>query len=312
MQIRFALMLFAAGLVAETGSALSAMAETRPGEQPARVSAPAAALRQSAAGLVTAKLHDVPLAAVLDDIAKQNALRIFISARVDKRVTVDFRGLPLEEGLRRILRGTNFAFFYARGDRNRASLKLIGVDVLPATENREYGDAASATPLARRIFQANDGRLRAEAAKALAQSRDPSALGALAQALAEDGDQSVRAAAAEALGKSWSEVAVAPLSDALQDPSADVREAAARALGKTWSDAATEPLLAALAYDRDPIVREQAALALGATSGGEAVDALTRALEDRRWYVRDAAADALEAIGTLEAVNAARQFSSRQ
>jgi hypothetical protein len=318
MKIRSALIVIATGLALQATLASAVLAEIRATYETARPVSPGKPLIQTAAGRLTAKLRGVPLPEVLGAIGAQNGIGIFISAQVHRRVTADFRGLPLEEGLRRLLRGTNVAYFYTKtsvGDGKNATLKLVRVDVLPGPAGEadvEIVDKNEGIPaLANQLAEGDGSELRAEAAKVLGKTGDPSAVDSLAEALAGDADPTVRAAAAKALGKTWSEEAVQPLAEAaLQDPSAEVREAAARALGETWSDAATGSLLDALAYDRDALVRERAALALGQTAGDEVVDALIRALlEDRRSFVRDGAAEALAAIGTPTALRALEQYA---
>jgi hypothetical protein len=318
MKIRSALMVLAAGLVLQATLESAVLAEIRATGDMTRPVSPGKPLIQIANGRLTAQLRDVSLPAVLDEIAAKNGIRIFVSSQVHKRVTASFRGLALEEGLRRLLGGTNVAYFYTKrpaGVGKNAALKLIRVDVLPGPAGEadvevvdaDEGDAA----LASQSAEGDGSELRAEAAKVLGRTGDPSSIDPLAEALTGDADPAVRAAAAKALGKTWSEEAVQPLAEAaLQDPSAEVREAATRALGETWSEAATGSLLEALTYDRDALVREQAALALGQTAGDEAVEALIRAfLEDRRWFVRDGAAAALAAIGTPAALRAFAQYA---
>ncbi|MGH7769264.1 MAG: HEAT repeat domain-containing protein [Candidatus Binatia bacterium] len=318
MKIRCALMVLAAGLVLQATLESAAPAEIRATHDGVRPVAPGKPLIQTANGRLTAKLRDVPLPAVLAAVGAQNGIRIFVSAQVHKRVTADFRGLPLEEGLRRLLRGTNVAYFYtkrAAGGGKNAALKLIRVDVLPGPAGEAdievVDDDEGVAALANHLVGGDGSESRSEAAKALGKTGNPSAVDPLAETLAGDADPAVRAAAAKALGKTWSEEAVQPLAEAaLQDSSAEVREAATRALGETWSDAATGSLLEALAYDKDALVREQAALALGQTAGDEAVEALIRALlEDWRWFVRDGAATALAAIGTPMALWALAQYA---
>jgi len=317
MKIHGALMVLAGSLVLQAALESTASSEIRTKNDAAQPSSPGKALIQTAAGRLTAKLRDVPLPAVLDEIAAKNGLRIFVSAQVNRRVTADFRDLALEEGLRRLLRGTNAAYFYNRqpvGDGKSATLKLVRVDVLPGpageTDVEIVDEAGTGATSASQPAEGESSPMRAAAAKALGKTSDPSVIDPLAEALAGDADPDVRAAAAAALGKTWSEEAVQPLAEAaLQDSSAEVREAATRALGQTWSEAATNSLLEALAYDKDARVREQAALALGQTAGDEVVDALIRALQDRRWFVRDGAATALVAIGTPAALWAFEQYA---
>ncbi len=282
--------------------------------------------------LLTAKLESSSLLGVLEEIEKKSGVRIFLSAPTDERVTVEFRNLPVAEGLRQILQRRSFAYFYSwtsAGHGKIPVLELRKVRVLAPTGGaadlraapntlevraKQVVSQPEARPGHREEFVSElllrgslNGRggsqLSKEAAEALGKTWDPRAVEPLTAALSENEDPSVRAAAAKSLGKTWSEDAVAPLARALlEDSSALVREAAANALGETWSAYVTESLTYALLYDADALVREQAARALGETSGQEAVNPLMWALlQDPRWYVRDGAASALGAIGSPEA-----------
>jgi len=292
-------------------------------------------LVEIAAGRMTAELAEAPLATVLEIIAKKTGALIFLHGSAEETVTVEFRQQPLEEGMRRILRGKNAAYFYAAKSSAPGKAALLALSevrifglsgsvseqatIFAATQSGmeirgPRGMVESAhkatdpltAELARRLLEAKDSQARKEAAAALARVSDPAALGALGQALTEDAEASVRAAAADALGKTWDEDAVAPLAQAvLGDSSASVREAAARALGATWSEYAVSSLTMALANDPAAMVREQAARALAQTAGEEAVQALTQALtQDPRWFVRDGVASALGAIGGRDALEA--------
>jgi len=108
--------------------------------------------------------------------------------------------------------------------------------------------------------------------------RDVGVVEAAAWALGELGDDSVRHGA------------VAPLADTVRthrDPIA--REAAVAALGALGDPAALPAILEACA-DR-PAVRRRAVLALAPFEGGEVDAAITNALTDNDWQVRQAAED---------------------
>ena len=143
--------------------------------------------------------------------------------------------------------------------------------------------------------------VRARAAAALGASRRPSAVEPLI-ALAADPDPAVRRSAVEALGRLGDARAVDALARQLQgaagprdEAAVSVRVAAAHALGQIG--AAALPALAAVLHDRNQRVREAAVDALGAIGGPSAVPALAAALGDDRSQLRQAAAKALAAIG---------------
>ena len=123
----------------------------------------------------------------------------------------------------------------------------------------------------------------------------------------------VRQTAAEALARLADPAAIPALAAALQDPDPRVRENAALALGRTEASAAQDALLAAT-QDADVWVRICAARAL-VTTPGDAVQsrrsmaALAALLADTREPIEgervcDVAADALQALGTPEALAA--------
>jgi hypothetical protein len=292
------------------------------------------------AGRLSVKLEGLALAKILEFLAERSGARMVLYGNGDERVSGEFSDQPLEEGLRRLLRGYNVAIYYRSQSRNSdrgGSMQLAEVRIFanagagaqavvfdPASSmkaNDSKGAQLSSSQrrvdsrlaaLKETLLEAKDSRERQEAAAALGRISGDAAIESLGEALLSDADFSVRASAAEALGKTWDESAVAPLSQSIaNDPSSAVREAAARALGLSWSEKAVPALIGALLSDRDALVREQAARALGQTAGEEAVEALVQALgHDPRLFVRDAAAEALGAIGGGEALAALAQAAA--
>ena len=57
-------------------------------------------------------LADVPLADVLDRIAQQGQIRILLHGATDEKVSMEFNDLPLDQGLRRIIKDHDFILFY--------------------------------------------------------------------------------------------------------------------------------------------------------------------------------------------------------
>lgn len=147
--------------------------------------------------------------------------------------------------------------------------------------------------------------VRARAAAALGRSRHASSVDPLVQ-LAADPDLGVRRAAIEALGHLGETRAVDALAAQLHVPGASrdeaavsIRVEAARALGRIG--APSVPALQAVLHDRSPRVREAAVDALGAIGGPSVVPALAEVLGDDRSQLRQAAARSLAAIGGDEA-----------
>jgi hypothetical protein len=243
------------------------------------------------AGRMTAHLQAAPVSEVLKVLAQKTRLRILFHGRMQNTVTAEFNNQSIEEGLQRLFRGRNVAYFYASPAAGTPR-RLVEVFILDASGGiHDFDPPAETNP-------SEEARVSGEGATGI--------IAELAEVIEEAEDREERARAVRQLGKTWSEDAVAPLAQALaRDESASVREAAADALGRTWSQKAVQPLIDALARDPDALVREQAARALARTAGEEAVPALARAVaEDRRWFVRGAAAAALGAIGGREALDA--------
>lgn len=109
----------------------------------------------------------------------------------------------------------------------------------------------------------------------------------------EDKDPRIRAAAARALAQFQADAgAVRSLIKALEDPEADVRLAAALSLGSLGDPAAVAPLAARLS-DRDQRVSQAAAQSLARLGNQRATKLLTDSLRDADWKVRARAAAAL-------------------
>ncbi len=143
--------------------------------------------------------------------------------------------------------------------------------------------------------------LREYAATTLSEIGPPAkaAVPALKEAL-EDKAWYVRKAAAEALGNMGpaAREAVPALEKALKDELENVRVAAGAALAKLGLPQRAVPVLIAEMEDESGSCRSYAAWTLGeiGAAAKPAVPALKEALEDKVWYVRHAAAEALKKI----------------
>jgi HEAT repeat protein len=138
--------------------------------------------------------------------------------------------------------------------------------------------------------------VRTVAARALAGTGDPRAVAPLAQALA-DPSRWTLSLVAENLMAMGSEV-VPPLADLLDTSTEhNVRNAIVKILGEIRDPAATPALVSALLGDDSLNLRAQAAASLGRLGGPLAENALLVAIDDPAWEVRAQAAKALGRLG---------------
>lgn len=181
-------------------------------------------------------------------------------------------------------------------------------------------------------LKAPEAYARWKAARALGTQSDSQAIEPLIEAL-QDESETVRECAAEALRELGDEVAAEPLLALLDDPSPWVRQACIGALGNVGGTAVVEPLIGCLS-DKSPQIRRCAARALGTLGDERAAEPLVAALNEAVVSVqlaaiqatgqlktplaiptlvtqladsglREAAAEALGAIGQPEAVKTA-------
>ena len=64
-------------------------------------------------GLLTVSMGNVDLERVLRALAKETGISVKYAKGLEKRITTEFHALPLQRGLRRILRGMNYALIYS-------------------------------------------------------------------------------------------------------------------------------------------------------------------------------------------------------
>jgi HEAT repeat protein len=167
----------------------------------------------------------------------------------------------------------------------------------------------------------NDPGIRKGAIRDLARSSDIRTIDPLLAAL-KDEDQSVRWEAVRALGQKWQSPLITELGDGdpttrcqavsalrgrsdmmfvellivmLQDEDQDVRECVADALG-ALGKVAIAPLFSLLNH-KDREFRRNVCKALSMVDDDEVVNLLASAMQDRRWTVREAAADTLAKLG---------------
>lgn len=108
--------------------------------------------------MLTVNLRDAPLAAVLEDIARQGEVVLSLPddrSALEKRVTMQFTDLPLERGLKKLLRGQSVVFIYesrgltnSKGSRTEHSpdgYRLKEIRLLGPSSEKEAGRAPSSS-----------------------------------------------------------------------------------------------------------------------------------------------------------------------
>lgn len=92
-------------------------------------------------GLLKVSVEKQSFKDIMGEIAKKSGIKILINCPADEELTVSFGYLPLEKGLKQLLKGKNYAFKYRpeEDDDIKNSSSLINVFVLPKSEGL-HGD----------------------------------------------------------------------------------------------------------------------------------------------------------------------------
>jgi hypothetical protein len=94
--------------------------------------------------LLTVKLQGVPLETVLREIERRTTIGIFRAGPLTQHITIEFQALPLEEGLRRLLRGHGWMMLHTSSGMQQGST-VTQVMVLSA-DAREHPGSFAGTP----------------------------------------------------------------------------------------------------------------------------------------------------------------------
>ena len=204
---------------------------------------------QFADGLLTVKVKDVSLNELLDEISRQSGLSVVGSGSLHDRITIEFRNLPLDEGMRLILRHHSFALAYAQQtpEDNQSLVsrpetlwifskggKGYPIKTTVVDRNRRRGSPKVVPPDIRSLqvaLMSGDSSEREDAVDALGESKRLKAVPVLRLAL-EDVDEDVREAAVDALAEIGGETAIRLLEQALADEDESIRETAADILAE--------------------------------------------------------------------------------
>jgi hypothetical protein len=232
--------------------------------------------------LLTVKLKHVLLEKVLTEIANQTGIQISIDGPMEELVSADFSDLPLDKGMKRLLRDVDHIFIY-RGAKARAPEPEIR-KVIIYSKRGEISDKRSEprvigpenrpprnlkqTPqesLVRGPESKNEG-VQEKTVDFTPALKDEKSIVELTAVLLNDKDEEARGKAAQALGDLRDKRAISALIQALKDKDAGVRESAVDALGTIGGEEVIRPLMDAL-KDEDEDVREAAAEALKNLTG---------------------------------------------
>src|SRR5262249_26178426 len=231
------------------------------------------------------------LSEVLKALADNAGLRIVWSGSPSGTVTLQWRGITLEDAVGDLLRNKDHLLVYrptASGGEILAEVWVFGEggerltefgrervalteprpddDTITAAmrelmqltaELRQKGDLAQLTRLLRERIHDPDPQIRRFVFSALADAPDQSATEILAKVVRDDPDPRLRRMAASTLRKREGAESVPALATALsEEPDPDVRQAFLKTLGR-WGEAAV-PALSEAASDPDPTVARAA------------------------------------------------------
>ncbi len=238
-------------------------------------------------GLVSVTARNVPIRAVLQEIATQCDLRFVQHVALDRVVTLIIDRQPLPDVLDQILSEESYQLFQAG----------VGGPIPGALWI--FSEGPSSAPATTIFFEVvlfhGNLREKKEAIRELRRLGTPDAVQTLSLALTDE-DSRVRDAAFEALSKVGGEEALAAIASASLDSDPWVRSEAANALSSANTESAVAYLQLAF-QDPDPRVRMSVIEALSDIPSEQAIAALSLALQDEDAFVRMHAVEAMEEIG---------------
>ena len=223
-------------------------------------------------GRLSVSVTNQPLAQVLSVISQKATVAITGGGNLgrEQRVTIQFRGLSLEDGLRRLLANYDAFFFYGgdAGASGPTALKGVwvypkgggnGIEPVPAEE-------WASTSEYRGKLSASDPTVRADAIKTVVDRDGDRARPAVLKAL-KDSDPQVRSSALNAALNDGVQISDDRLKDLASDSSPDVR---VLALGGLANSPDAREIATQARNDPDPHVRALAGEILGRLKASEA------------------------------------------
>jgi hypothetical protein len=95
-------------------------------------------------GLLSVSLQDTELKDVLEEISRQGGIGMIMEKPVEKIISMEFKDLPLEIGLRKLLEGTDYYIVFS-SDKTGSSYTIKEVKIIP----RSSGTKASRPNISR-------------------------------------------------------------------------------------------------------------------------------------------------------------------
>ena len=222
----------AAGMTGLVAAALAGQGPSNPPSSPEKRTEPASTVTVKEDRL-SVRVTNRSLVWILEAISREGKVAMSGDAGPGRRlVSIQFQDLPLDEGLRQILRDHDAFFFY--GGEGKAPASLRAVWIYPKGRGRGLEPVPPETWASTRELEAEladpNPEARARAIEALVERKGDGARDAVLEAL-KDHDEEVRAQALYQTVSGDVELPTDALTDlALGDPSRDVRFLALEAL----------------------------------------------------------------------------------
>ncbi len=209
-------------------------------------------------GRLSANFKNLPLSRLADQISHKAAVAVLLQDGVGSQlVSASFKKLPVDEGLRQVLRTQDVFFFYGVDEKPPPALKAVwiypkgrgrGLAPVPPEKWGSTGELSA-------LLADKDPQVRGQAIQTLVERKGGSAKGDVLKAL-HDGNAQVRATALYAALRSAVDLSPEELSGlALHDDSADVRFLALQALSNSPD---VRPIAEEAVHDPSEVVSNQA------------------------------------------------------
>ena len=96
-------------------------------------------------GLLSVSLQDRQLKGVLEEISRQGGIKIVMEKPVERKVTMEFKNLPLEKGLKKLLEGTDYYMVFSP-DQTGSPSAIKEVNIIPRSSGPGPNGSTIATP----------------------------------------------------------------------------------------------------------------------------------------------------------------------
>ncbi len=238
--------------------------------------------------LLTVKVRDISLKKVLREIANPTPMKIVFFAPAEELIVAAFSRLPMEKGLKRLLRDYNYTITY----------------------DSEKSKVMKHESIKKVIILSNEGKSQKRKAESMMVFTEEPSLESLREDPYDEDldipeeDMLDPLEEAEPMIVSTEESSLESLSKDLYDEDPDTREDAVYSLEELEDVRSIDLLIEVLLNDEDEGVRMSASVALGSIGSEIAIDSLREALQDEDAVVRESAVEALGLIGGVRAIEA--------